>query len=107
MYIDAVQQGSADLAEIVLDLAGGATAFACGIAIEPALTRVHSCYEHETGGEAQRHGRACDAQRTILQRLAEHFENVARELRELIEEEYPVVGQARFTGPWHARAAAD
>ena len=43
----------------------------------------------------------------ILQRLAEHFENVARELRELIEEEHAVVCQARFTGTWHARAAAD
>ena len=40
MDIDAVEQGTADLAEIVLDLAGGAAALAGGIAVEPALTGV-------------------------------------------------------------------
>ena len=35
--IDAVQEGAADLAEIVLDLARGAAALAGGIAVEPAL----------------------------------------------------------------------
>src|ERR1035441_10488906 len=35
--IDAVQEGAADLAEIVLNLARGAAALAGGIAIEPAL----------------------------------------------------------------------
>jgi hypothetical protein len=38
--IDAVEQRTADLAEIVLDLAGGAAAFAGGIAVESALLRV-------------------------------------------------------------------
>ena len=40
MDIDAVQQGTADLAEIVLYLTRGAAALAGGIAIEPALAGV-------------------------------------------------------------------
>ena len=39
--IDAVQEGAADLAEIVLDLARGAAALAGGIAIEAALMWLH------------------------------------------------------------------
>ena len=39
--IDAVEQGAADLAEIVLDLTGSAAAFAGGIAVEAAFTPVH------------------------------------------------------------------
>ena len=38
--IDAIEEGTADLAEIVLDLAWGAAALAGRIAIEPALTRL-------------------------------------------------------------------
>src|SRR4029077_20404276 len=38
--IDAVQQGPADLPQVLLNLAGRATALARGIAEEPALARV-------------------------------------------------------------------
>ena len=38
MDIDAVEQRTADLAEIMLDLARGAAALAGGIALEAALT---------------------------------------------------------------------
>ena len=73
----------------------------------PAFTGVHGGHQHETGGEAERHGRAGDAERAILQRLAEHLEDVAREFGELVEEEHAVVGQAGFAGARHAGAAAD
>ena len=105
--IDAVEQRAADLAEVVLDLAGRAAAFAGGIAVEAALAGIHGGHQHEAGGEAERHGGAGDAERAIFQRLAEHFENVARKLREFVEEEHAVVRQADFAGTRHAGAAAD
>ena len=56
--------------------------------------------------------RSVIAERAILsepssRRLAEHFENVTRELWKLVEEEHAVVGEAGFTGTRHASAAAD
>jgi hypothetical protein len=49
--IDAVEQGTADLAQIVLNLARGAPALAGGIAVEPALTPVQitTATEYEPG----------------------------------------------------------
>jgi hypothetical protein len=40
--IDAVEQRSADLAQIALDHAGRAAALARGVAIKPALIRIHN-----------------------------------------------------------------
>src|ERR1017187_9097692 len=71
--IDAIEEGTADLAEIVLDLAWGAAALAGRIAIEPALAGVHGGDQHETRGGAEGHGGAGDTKRSILQRLAEPF----------------------------------
>ena len=55
MDIDAVEEGTADLAEIVLDLARGATALAGGIAVEAAFTpvRVTTALEDERGVPAR------------------------------------------------------
>jgi hypothetical protein len=49
--IDAVEQGAADLAKVVLDLARGAAALAGGIAVEAALTPVQitTATEYEVG----------------------------------------------------------
>ena len=41
MDVDAVEEGSADLAEVLLDLSGGAAAFARRVAVEPAFAGVH------------------------------------------------------------------
>ena len=51
MDIDAVEQGTGDLAEIVLDLARGAAALAGGIAVEAALApvQISTATEYETG----------------------------------------------------------
>src|ERR1035441_5134613 len=89
--IDAIEQGTADLAEIVLDLAGSAAALAGRIAIEPALAGVHGGDQHETRGEAEGHGGAGDAEGTVLEGLAGHFKDVAGELGELVKEEHAVV----------------
>src|ERR1035437_10231596 len=50
---------------------------------------------------------AGDTERSILQRLAEHFQDVAWEFGELVEEKHAVVRQAGFAGARHAGATAD
>jgi hypothetical protein len=51
------------------------------VQLMPARARVHGGHQHETRGEAERHRRARDAERSILQRLAEHLEDIAGEFR--------------------------
>src|SRR3569833_482679 len=58
--IDAVEQRSADLAEVALDDGWSAAAFAGGIAVEAAGAGVHGGDVHEAGGEVEGHAGARD-----------------------------------------------
>ena len=44
--------------------------------------------------------------RAVLQRLPQHLQHIARELRQLIQKQHAVVRQLHLTRPWH-RAPAD
>ena len=57
-------------------------------------------------GKCQRHGRPGDANRPIFQRLAHHFEHVAREFRQFVEKQDSVVRQRYLARPRN-RSAAD
>ena len=72
-----------------------------------ARTRIHGGYQHETRWESECHRGAGDAQRAILERLAEHFENVTRKFGKFIEKQHSVVGQAGFAGPRHTGPSAN
>ena len=62
--------------------------------------------EHEAGGEGEAHGGARDGHRAVFQRLAQDFEDVAGELRQLVQEEQAVVGERDLAGA-RDHAAAD
>src|SRR3954469_3587291 len=66
VYIDAVEHGTADLAEILLDLPGRAAAFARRVAKITTLTGIHRSHEHRAAWKAQSHIRARDRDRAVL-----------------------------------------
>src|SRR6478752_2234313 len=104
MDIDAIQQRPRDFRNVTLDHRRSTHALA-GFVIEiPTGTRIHRRREHETRRKTERHRCACDGYSVILEGLAHHFENVARELWQLIEEEKTVVRQRYFPGSGHDTA---
>ena len=66
--------------------------------MKAAGARVHRGGQHEARRERERHGRAGDADRAVLERLAQNFENVAGKFREFVEKEQTVVGERDFAG---------
>ena len=96
----------ADAAHVALDLHGRAFAGVPGIAEVAARTRVHRRHQHEAGGERRRVQGARDGDVALLQRLAQHLQTAAMELRQLVEEENAVMGQ-RDLARRRRTAAAD
>ena len=93
MDVDAVEEGTGDLVHVTLNLTWRTHAVVVGVAIVAAGTGVHGGHEHKGGrvGHAvfgTRHGD--DA---VFQRLAHDLEDATLELRQLVEEEYTIVGQ--------------
>jgi hypothetical protein len=72
-----------------------------------ARTGIHGGHQHEAGGEAERHGGAGDGHDVVFERLAQHGQHVAGELRELVQEQDAIVRDADFAGTRHAHAAAN
>jgi hypothetical protein len=56
-------------------------------------------------GKGERHGGARDGDGVIFERLAHHLEHVAGKLRQLVEEEKPVVRERDFAGAGNDAAA--
>ena len=73
---------------------------------EPARTGVHRRDELEPGGERRRPTDPRDRDPTLLHRLAERLEDVASELRQLVEEQHALIGQRDLAGR-QVRSAAD
>jgi hypothetical protein len=71
-----------------------------------ARPRIRRSDELEDRGEADGSAGPRDANAAVLERLAQRVEHVAIELRQLVEEEDPTMGEAHFAGR-EARAAAD
>ena len=103
--IDAIEQRPGNALPITLHLHRTATAFAFQIAEVSARAGVHRRDEHELGRERDRAGRARNRNPAVFQRLAHHFESRAFELRQLVEKEDAVVGEAHFARRRNGRAA--
>ena len=78
------------------DLHGVAPAFALGVAVVAAGTRVHGGDEQESGREGHAAGGAGDGDLAVLQGLAHHFQGGAVEFGEFVQKKDTVVGDGDF-----------
>jgi hypothetical protein len=103
--IDAVEERAADFGNVALDDGRSAVTLA-GLVVEiAARAGVHRGGQHEGGGEGEGHGGAGDGDVAVFEGLAHDFENVARELGQLVEEEDAIVGEGYFAGAGDDAAA--
>ena len=107
MEVDPVQQGAGDLLHIPLPVPLGAGAPPVRVPPPAAAAGVHGADELEPGGEAQGAPGPGDGDLPVLQGLAENLQGVPAELRQLVQEEDPVVGQGDFPGPHGGPAAGE
>jgi hypothetical protein len=91
LNVDAIEERSGDARAIALDLQRRADAFFLRIGKEAARARVHSRDEHDGRGIIDRAEGAGDGDVAVFERLAHHFENVAPEFWQFIEEQNPIV----------------
>jgi len=103
--VDPVQQRPGDAGTVGTDLVGGAGADPLGIAQEAAGAGVHGRHQHEPGRVGQGGGRSGDGDLAFFQGLPQHLQGGAAELRQLVQKEHPVVGQAHLPGPGNSAAA--
>lgn len=84
--VDAVEQGTGELADVAFDLLGGAVALAFGVAPEAAGAGIQSGDEHEVGGEGGGAVGAGDGDLSFFEGLAKDFEGAAIEFGEFVQE---------------------
>jgi hypothetical protein len=102
--VEPVEQGPAQPARVPREVGVGAAAPRRRRV--PARARVGRGHEHEARREDRRPLAAHHRHAPVLERLAQRLERRARELRQLVEEQDPVVGEARLPRRGH-RPAAD
>ena len=85
---------------------GEAVTLAHRIAAAAAGARIHRRRQHEPRGIREADGRAAERDHPVLERLSQHLEDVAPELRKLVEKEHAALREAHLAGPGR-RAAAD
>ena len=73
----------------------------------PHWTGVHGRDEHEVCRERKRHIAAGEGNGALLKWLTQHFEYIARELREFVQEQDAVMSQAHLARPGRAGTAAN
>jgi len=73
-----------------------------GVGQVAARARIQGRDEHDLGRKRERGLRAADGDHTVLQRLAQHLQRVAVELRQLVEKEDAVMRQADLARRRHA-----
>jgi hypothetical protein len=105
MDIDAIQQGTGELALVADDGGLGAGTLLVRVGGEPTGAGIHGADQHEIGGKAERSLGAADRYQPILHGLSERFQTGVRKLRQLIQEKDAAVGQADLTGPWPLTAS--
>jgi hypothetical protein len=91
--VDAVQQRAGELGVVGLQTVLSARATADDVPREAARARVRGGDEREPRGEHHRAHHPRDDHAPVLERLSQAFDRVAAELRELVEEQHPVVRQ--------------
>ena len=92
--VDPVQQRAGDTAVVAAHLLRRAAAAARGVPVPAALAGVHRAHQHEAGREGHRPRDAGDRHLPVLHGLAQHLQHVRAKLRQLVEKEDRVVGQA-------------
>ena len=98
MQVDAVQQRARDAAPVLLDRAGRTGTLPRGVAQIAALAGVHGGGQHKAAGVARAAVYPADRNNAILQRLAQHFEGITGKLRQFVQKQHAVMGQAHLAG---------
>ena len=98
LHVDSVQQRPGDAPQIARDFLLGAAAGLCRAAVIAAGARVHRRDEHRPRGVFRLRADADDADKAVLQRLAQRLQRAAVVLRQLVEKEHAVVREADFAG---------
>ena len=106
LQIDAVEQRSRELADVLCDHCVVAAAFRAARAAIAARTRIHRRDELKARRIRERSGSARNGHRAFLERLPHHLDRAARELGQLVEKEHAVVRE-RDLARLGERAAAD
>jgi hypothetical protein len=104
--IDPVHQRTRNAGLILADLLGRAPACVAWVSVESTNAGIHGRYKHKPGRISRRHGRTCDRDPAVFQRLSECFEDVFSKLRQLVEKKHAVVRQTDLPGS-RDMAAAD
>ena len=98
VQIDAVEQRAGEFVAVALDHIGRAGTAAAGLAEITAGTGIHRCDQLE----ARRKSYAVAGSRNHnvpgFQGLAQDLQNLAIELRKLVQKQYTVMGQGNFPG---------
>src|SRR5882762_5394568 len=103
--VDAIGKRPRHATTITGDAFGGAAAAGGAVAAMPARARVHCGDELKTRWELRLARGACDRDEAGFERLAQRFQNIAVEFRQLIEEQDAVVRQRDLTGARQVAAA--
>jgi hypothetical protein len=96
--IDPVEQRPRHAALVARHVHGVAAASVRPVAGVAARAGVHRGHQDEAGGIADGAARAGQADGPVLERLAKHLEDVSPVLRQLVEEQHPVVREAHLAG---------
>ena len=105
MEVDPVQQGAGDLLHILGHLPVRTGAPARGMPPPAAPAGVHGAHQLESGGQVQRPAGAGHGHGAVLQGLAQGLQHIPVELRQLVQEQYAVVGQGDLSRPQQRPAA--
>jgi hypothetical protein len=97
--VDPVEQRPRHPGAVPLDVDGTATAGTGGITEIAAGAGVHRRREHHASGIGEAGGRPAQGDGAVFEGLAQHLQDVAPELRQLVEEEDSAVRKADLAGP--------
>lgn len=100
VQVDAVQQRAGELSPVALDLLRGAPAAAAGVPEKAARAGVHGGDQLEARRKTHGVAGPGDDDMPALQRLAQHLQDLAIELGQLIQKKHTVVRQGDFPGLW-------
>ena len=105
MQVHPVQQRTADFVQVQANLGKRAGAGTGGVPVVAAGAGVHGAHQHKAAGVGRPAPGPADGDDPVLQRLPQRFHGGAAELRQLIQEQHPVVRQRDLPRPRDAAAA--
>jgi len=96
LYVDAVEQRSGNLAQIVLTLICGAHARLAGVAVIATWAGIHTRHQHKRCGIVGGVFRAADGDLAVFKRLTHHLKHCAVKFGKFVEKKHPIVRQTDF-----------